>query len=476
MGIEYHSYAFGAFTYAGASAKMTRGPDGLLKFRPHNLLNSATPANQTVTVISGATYRMVVTGTASGVASGAATGTWTAGTYNFTAATSSLVLASASGVGRVRLYRTPCDDLDLEGGQFSLPFEWNLNGTLRGFVREQSATNLIDNSQRFGSGSGWSSVRLFRNDDVGASPDGGIDACKLVEDTTPGTNHSMSFAVNVTTGVQYAFSIWVKAAEWQGINLRWGSLFPTGNCRYDASNGSIAPSGTRDDAYIEDWGNGWYRAVWVQTATGTGSAGAQVFLSSATSITLSGEDGTKGAFVFGAQIEVGPRASSYVPTHGAASVRATDVPELDVASFMSGATEYGMYAEFEVKAAVSGSPYIARLSDIALNHRAGPYLDAAQAVRLFARQAGVAQADVASGATAAAVTTERVACNWGPNDFRISCDGGAVQSDLVGSVPSPIEVLNLGFAGNFGLKKIHIYKRALTNGELISLSTNGVLS
>ena len=152
------------------------------------------------------------------------------------------------------------------------------------------------------------------------------------------------------------------------------------------------------------------------------------------------------------------------------------VPELDVASFMSGATEYGMYAEFEVKAAVSGSPYIARLSDIALNHRAGPYLDAAQAVRLFARQAGVAQADVASGATAAAVTTERVACNWGPNDFRISCDGGAVQSDLVGSVPSPIEVLNLGFAGNFGLKKIHIYKRALTNGELISLSTNGVLS
>ena len=78
-------------TYTSPSPKIVRQSDGDLKYCAHNLyLNSASPANQSITVVSGHDYAVTITGSVSVTASGAATGTWTAGTNTFTAATTTL--------------------------------------------------------------------------------------------------------------------------------------------------------------------------------------------------------------------------------------------------------------------------------------------------------------------------------------------------------------------------------------------------
>jgi hypothetical protein len=98
-------------TYTSPSVKLVRGSDGLFRFNAHNLyLNSTTPANQSITVLSGAPYAVTITGAATMTASGAATGVMSAGTTTFTAATGTLTFGSTSGAGTVHVRRTPSDD------------------------------------------------------------------------------------------------------------------------------------------------------------------------------------------------------------------------------------------------------------------------------------------------------------------------------------------------------------------------------
>lgn len=132
------------------SPKLTRGPNGAYRYQAHNLYAlSEAPANQSITVVSGATYAITITGTVSVTASGAATGTWTAGTTTFTAATTTLTLGSTSGSGTVHVRRTPSDstylktDATYTAPRYALPFEWDSNGVLEGLRRGPQATNVL---------------------------------------------------------------------------------------------------------------------------------------------------------------------------------------------------------------------------------------------------------------------------------------------------------------------------------------------
>lgn len=137
------------FVYTSPDAKICRQQDGQYLFQAHNLyLNSASPANQSVTVISGAPYAVTITGTVSVTASGAASGTWTAGTRTFTAATTTLTLGSTSGAGTVHIRRTPSISsyVATAGAPvYDLPYQWNAAGVSR-LRLEEARQNILLNS------------------------------------------------------------------------------------------------------------------------------------------------------------------------------------------------------------------------------------------------------------------------------------------------------------------------------------------
>lgn len=97
----------GLLTHAASGNATMVDSDGLLKWRPHNLaLNSATPATQAVTVVSGADYTVECTGVSIAL-SGAGTGTVTEGNpVMITASTTTLTLTVTGSTGTMWAYRS----------------------------------------------------------------------------------------------------------------------------------------------------------------------------------------------------------------------------------------------------------------------------------------------------------------------------------------------------------------------------------
>jgi len=77
-----------------------------------------------------------------------------------------------------------------------------------------------------------------------------------------------------------------------------------------------------------DLGGGWFRCIWTQTATASGTVLAQIILHDGGSITIANGDGVSGAYLWRAQLETGAVVSpaqvtgagvgSWVPGHHAA--------------------------------------------------------------------------------------------------------------------------------------------------------------
>ena len=96
-----------AITHSRAGNATMVDSDGVLKWAPHNLaLNSATPATQSITVVSGADYTVECTGVSIAL-SGAGTGTVTEGNpVTITASTATLTLTVTGSSGTMWAYRS----------------------------------------------------------------------------------------------------------------------------------------------------------------------------------------------------------------------------------------------------------------------------------------------------------------------------------------------------------------------------------
>lgn len=140
-------------TYASPSPKLCLQSTGYYAYGEHNLyLNSASPANQSITVISGTQYTIVITGSVSITWSGAYVGTTTVGTTTFTAASGTLTGGSTSGSGTVQVSAYPVVSGYISTGGsaiFSLPYEWNSSAVCQGVLVEEARTNLALYSNDF---------------------------------------------------------------------------------------------------------------------------------------------------------------------------------------------------------------------------------------------------------------------------------------------------------------------------------------
>jgi hypothetical protein len=150
---------------------------------------------------------------------------------------------------------------------------------------------------------------------------------------TPGNagRKSVYQPVNVTSGTQYAYSVYMKAAEFTSTTMwfdttavspgaYWGA-----SALYDLTNGitSNPAHGT-----ITNVGNGWYRCQVIATATITGPINLQTSQGDANGAGTPAGTGTSGVFLWGPQIEIKSSPSTYRPTGLTSSTRAINVFDL----------------------------------------------------------------------------------------------------------------------------------------------------
>lgn len=175
-------------------------------------------------------------------------------------------------------------------------------------------TNLLLQSEVLDNAS-WTKSQSTISANAAVAPNGASTADKLKEDNT--TNfHLASQSVAITSGVVYTFSVFVKAVErtWVQVLLS-ASGFTVGTYAFvNLTTGAVGTTNNSPVVNVTDYGNGWYRISITKIATASVSAIFQIVLATGNGTNSYAGDNTSGILIWGAQLETGWTANTYIPT------------------------------------------------------------------------------------------------------------------------------------------------------------------
>lgn len=234
---------------------------------------------------------------------------------------------------------------------FGPRFEYDTSGNPLGLLIEESSTNLLTYSEQFDNAK-WTKYRIlaFGSGSVAnaiVSPDGTQSADLIVESTDTGSHDVERDLSN--SALTSTISVFAKAKERRYVVVCNGGALATlwVSATFDLDpngNGTVTLTGAgSSSAYvsskIEYVGDGWYRC----SVTGTHTLAATVarIAISDTSTRAYGNygipsyagNGTSGLYIWGAQLEALPFATSYIPTVASTASRSADTCTISGASF-----------------------------------------------------------------------------------------------------------------------------------------------
>jgi hypothetical protein len=344
----------------------------------------------------------------------------------------------------------------------------------KGLLIEEQRTNLLTYSEQFDNAA-WSKVRSSVTNNAATSPDGTSSADKFVIDTTAAANHSTAQTVSVVSGSTYTFTVYAKASEFSQINLRFPTQFPVGNCTYDLIAGTTTVGGTIGSASMANAGNGWWRCTLVGTANATGSSSGQIFLAQGGSITIATADGVSGVFLWGAQVEAGAFATSYIPTVASTVTRSADVATMTGTNFSSW---YNQSEGTIVASVLNGTPAGTSNAVLSFQDGAGSSNNRNQMSGYTAFTATVVGGAVQSNMGTNTSASANLAYAYKANDFAASANGATPTTDTSGTVPSTLAYATIG-RFDFGsvvslngcIRRITYYPQRLPNATLQALTS-----
>jgi hypothetical protein len=232
---------------------------------------------------------------------------------------------------------------------------------------EPAATNLLFHSEVWTSGNNWTFADGVTSVSASITAPDNTQAVNALSPTSANSSHffysNNPTTITYTSGTIYTQSIFFKqgtGAAGRYVQLTYPNARFTqlGFANFDLQDGVVTASGgtadTNRNARIENYGNGWYRCIFAATCNSTG-AGVGVL---PTLITTSGATrfptflGVTGDVLYGwgAQVETGSAATSYIPTTTGSVTRNADI--ISVSGAVSGAIgqqQGTIYMEVDVR-------------------------------------------------------------------------------------------------------------------------------
>ena len=202
--------------------------------------------------------------------------------------------------------------------------DW-LNSDCPSFKMENLSTNYQFNSQDFRA-SNWVASNVDITGNITADPKGVENADQLTPNTTNTFHHIQDVTTGFNQGALITYSLFVKKAGLSQVELLLAdgaAPFGTfGQVKFDLD--TLQTFGTTIGSFkYQDYGNGWYRLAITGNALSNNGAVVRVAAFKLESQTFAG-NGVDGLFVWGAQVEINPIASSYIYTANGSSTRSQD--------------------------------------------------------------------------------------------------------------------------------------------------------
>lgn len=338
-----------------------------------------------------------------------------------------------------------------------------------GLLIEEQRTNLLTYSEQFDNAA-WTKSNATVTANAVIAPDGTLTGDKLIEDSTNTVHRVSQQPLSTVTGSTYTLTVYAKKAERNWIILRDVSRGLSAWANLDTGTVGTVQSGL--SLSVSPVGNGWYRCVLVRTAQDNSVLWGIHVATGDNVITYTG-DGYSGIYIWGAQLEAGAFATSYIPTVASQVTRSADAASMTGANFSSWyrADEGTLYGEYTGSAGWALQFGVANnFNDrIALGTTSGNNF-------VVSDSSGVNQATLGTY-NGTQQTFAKVSGAYRVNDFACSVNGGVVATDTSGTVPNPIAA-NIGSrnsgtpAGflNGTIKKIAYYPVRLANATLQSLT------
>jgi len=360
----------------------------------------------------------------------------------------------------------------------------------RGLLIEEQRVNLVLYSEQFDN-AGWTKLNGSVTANTTTSPDGTANADAFIENTAASAFHAMGQAVTkAASSIEYAGSFYVKDKGRQvAFNIQNAAGSSGVQGRVNPATGTVTQNATAFGSgftagtiTITNAGNGWYRVVMTATSDTSTTVTFQLILHNGTTSVYTG-DGVSGAFLYGAQLEAGAFATSYIPTVASTVTRAVDVASMTGTNFSSwyNASEGTLFAAISSAAptAAGAARRIANINNGTESNRITVAWAGSTGVSAaFVTDAGATQANFVSPAGAYAFPT-KVALAYKANDFQASVNGTIFTADTSGSIPT-VDRMTLGdvVSGGTGpqninghLSSITYYATRLTNAQLQALTS-----
>ena len=242
------------------------------------------------------------------------------------------------------------------------------NGSCPSILVEPQRTNLLLRSEEFDD-SYWAKVRttVVSNDTI--SPSGVQNADTIKETIFTNSFSGVEKTIMLVNGTTYTQSVFVKRGNIDFFVLTYFiNSNATGRVIYNLNTKLVTLSENITSSSITDFANGWVRISITYTATASNISYASYFHTKNSSSQNYNADGTGFTQIFGAQLEVGSNATSYIPTVASSVTRNADV--ISKTGF-SGITTITETFEDGSTNVISGSPTSYTMSQGRIKHVIG---------------------------------------------------------------------------------------------------------
>lgn len=337
-------------------------------------------------------------------------------------------------------------------------YDWTTGA--RALLLEGDTTNICIHSEDF---TNWGGENQTPTKFAAIAPSGEMTANRLTENTANGQHRTIRTGLSITSGKTYVATVYAKSAN-RSVRM---VLF-SGGAEWNAAavfnlqTGVVSgiAGATVITAKMDLLFDGWYRIELRSTAVGS-TANAQMIcnLVEGANAIYTG-DGVSGAYIWGAQIEEGLRASSYIKTTAATAARVFDRAEVIDISSADLADGYTLFADFDSFEASGGFDRVAQLDNGS---------DANRHMIRYSSGAGTLDAVIDDSSVTQALyprsldVSQRVKCAFtvGPNFFCGAFNGASSTEDLAVNYTAPT-ILRIGqaFVGNGRPRRIRV--RAVT--------------